>query len=485
MRRILRTILWLLLLLTMLPGCMAAEQNDLKQVSNLGYTAFIHVNVVPMINEIVIADQTVLINGSRIVEVGPSSEITIPENATVIDGEGAYLMPGLADMHMHTNQNWDDGTWPVSPLVLYLANGVTTIRDFGPNGEDLTYVLEWRDQIKAGTRVGPTIYSTGKILFVSPLGDPRGLVQEIHQLGFDFLKLYSYLSPEDTRLALAAARELGFYSAGHIPFMVGLEDVLDDGMDEIAHVEELAPEFIQFDLDQVLDPEAWLGLLVESTAAQFDPERPFDDAWAEATLGVTMERVVSLLQQHGAPVCTTMVIDEVVNQKVFSLDAFLARPESAYVPAAYLESLRAGTERHQLLFRGREALARFKRDLDRWILRKLHEAGIPLLLGTDSGILAIVPGYSIHDELRILVDNGFSPYQALATGTVNAAAVIKEMGGEGDFGTVIVGNRADLILVKKNPFEDIATLREPLGVMAAGRWYLRGELDRMTAIKLP
>ncbi|MCK4787011.1 MAG: hypothetical protein KAV87_24850, partial [Desulfobacteraceae bacterium] len=196
MKKIIWAMTWLFILGAILSGCLVEEQVNLQQISDLGYTAFIHVNMVPMISEIIIKDQTVLVKGDRIIAVGPGRSVTIPENATVIDGEGAYLMPGLADMHMHTSQDWDTNAWPVSPLVLYLANGVTTIRDFGPSGEVLTYALEWRNQIKAGSRVGPTIYASGRILFVSPLGDPQGLVRENHDLGFDFLKLYSYLSPE-------------------------------------------------------------------------------------------------------------------------------------------------------------------------------------------------------------------------------------------------------------------------------------------------
>ena len=111
----------------------------------------------------------------------------------------------------------------MSPLVIYLANGVTTIRDFGPTGRDLTYALRWREQIEARTRIGPTIYTSGKILFASPLDDPQGLVRENHELGFDFLKLYSYLSVEDFHEALMAAIGLGMYSAGHVPYAVGME----------------------------------------------------------------------------------------------------------------------------------------------------------------------------------------------------------------------------------------------------------------------
>jgi len=106
-----------------------------------------------------------------------------------------------------------------------------------------------------------------------------------------------------------------------------------------------------------------------------------------------------------------------------------------------------------------------------------------LLLGTDSGTggMGIVPGYSIHDELRILVENGFSPYEAIAAGTVNAAIVVDRMTGDGNFGAIEEGKRADLILVGGNPLEDVGNIREPLGVMAAGRWYSQETLAELIA----
>jgi hypothetical protein len=157
-------------------------------------------------------------------------------------------MPGLADMHMHTRQDWENrDVWPVHPLNLCLANGVTTVRNFSPQGSPLTYALRWRDEIRAGTRSGPTIYASGKLLYASPLGDTKGIVRHNHDLGFDFLKLYSYLSRDDFHEAMTQARALGMYTSGHIPYAVGLDGTLAEGMDEIAHVEELLPELFDFD----------------------------------------------------------------------------------------------------------------------------------------------------------------------------------------------------------------------------------------------
>jgi hypothetical protein len=477
---------WLLLLIAILSGCTVEGQPDLQQVSDGAYTAFIHVNVIPMTREIIIEDQTVLIEGDRIIAVGPGKSVSVPENATIIDGAGVYLLPGLADMHMHTRQDWEDrNIWPVHPLNLYLANGVTTIRDFAPQGSPLTYALQWRDEIRAGTRSGPTIYASGKLLYASPLGDPESIVHQNYDLGFDFLKLYSYLSKEDYHRAMQTAKALGMYTAGHIPYAVGLDGVLAEGMDEIAHVEELLPEFLAFDRDKKLTPEEWLPYTVEASLLQWDfTSSAFQADFETDNLG-TMARISDQIRSADVPVCTTMVVDDVIQLKLFQPEAFLERLENIYFERGYLGSFRQGEEKHQVQFKGIEDLAAFKYGIDRWVLVELQKAGILLLLGTDSGTggMGIVPGYSIHDELRILVENGFSPYEAIATGTVNASAVAEQMVGERDFGTVEVGRRADLLLVNENPLEDIDAIKDLRGVMAAGRWYSREELDQMIAIE--
>ena len=436
--------------------------------------AFTDVHVIPMTSERVVENQTVLVEGTTIVAIGCSDTLLIPEGAQVIDGNGAYLMPGLADMHMHTRHDWEDrDVWPVHPLNLYLANGVTTIRDFSPQGSPLTYALQWRDEIRAGTRNGPTIYASGKLLYASPLGDPDGIVRRNQELGFDFIKLYSYLSIADFHDAMVTAKEIGMYAAGHIPYAVGLEGVLAVGMDEIAHVEELLFEFLDVDRNVSLSSEEWLPYIMEAGLGQWDFSSSTFQADFETDNRETLASIVDRVQSANTPVCTTMAVDDVIQSKLFHPEVFLERSENQFLPSPYLESFQCGEEKHQVQFRGMEALAAFKYNVDRWVLTALHKAGVLLVVGTDSGTggMGIVPGYSIHDELQLLLENGFSPYEAIAASTVNASLVVERMTGDGNFGAIEVGRRADLILVRDNPLEDITTIREPLGVMAAGRWY--------------
>jgi imidazolonepropionase-like amidohydrolase len=439
----------------------------------------------PTPEETVLENQTVLVSGTRIIHIGPSDEVAIPQEATVIDGSGAYLMPGLADMHIHTRDDWLSAEWPVCPLNLFLAHGVTTIRDFGPGGEPLTYVLRWRDEIRAGEMDGPTIYASGRALYASPMEYPAGAVEWNQAQGFDFQKFYSYLSKEDFDEAMAAAKELGMYTAGHIPFPVGLEGVLSAGMDEIAHIEELDYEFVDFDRSVDLPQHEWLPYVIGAVLQQYDISQDFAAEDFQSRYGETLVEVVGKLQSAQVAVCTTLFVDDVIVQKLFDPEAFLARSENGYLPQRYLDAFLEGRERHQLEHKGIEDLTIFKYGLDRLLLTELHRAGVPLLLSTDCGsaTMGIVPGFSIHDELRILTESGLSPYEAIATGTVDAARVVEKMIGEGDFGTLEVGKRADLILVRGNPLEDVANLRDPLGVMAAGRWYPEEMLEQMIALE--
>jgi len=368
------------------------------------YTAFINVNIVPMTQEGIVENQTVLIKGSRIIKIGPTDQLRLPKNTTIIPGNGYYLMPGLADMHMHTRKDWEDpAIWPVHPLNLYLANGVTTIRDFAPHGSPLTYALQWDNEIQSGARIGPTIYTSGKLLYASPLKDPEGMVQDNYDLGFDFLKTYSYLSKEDFHRAMKTANELDMYTAGHIPFAVGLEGVLAEGMDEIAHVEEILFEFINFERDKSLDSEQWIGYIIESILGQLDLSSNTIVIDFEQENFKTMTRITQQIRNTNTPVCTTMIVDDLIQQKLFQPETFLERPENIYLEKFYLEDFQNGEEKHLNQCRGVEDLCALKYDIDRWILRNLHNSGILLLLGTDSGTggMGIIPGYSIHDELEI------------------------------------------------------------------------------------
>jgi len=445
-------------------------------------TAFIHASLIPMTTATVLPDQTVVVEGNRITTVGPSGTTKIPANTKVLDCRGAFLMPGLADMHMHLRYDWTSDAWPVSPLKLYLANGVTTIRCFGPSGKTGRYGLAWRKEIDAGRLDGPRILTCGPALRGHFKENPEHIVIRQKYQQFDFIKIYSYVTRQEYHTILSTAKALNIYTAGHIPFQMGLDGVLAEGMDEIAHIEELLWEFSGMDRRRYFESEGeWMAYAIQTTFSQFGPLLELTPHEQEKKMDNLVIALVDKLKNRPIPVCTTLVIDDLIVQKLFDPDGFLKRPENRYMPLNYLEQFRMGREKHQLQFKGGEVFAPFKYMLDKKLLVALKAINLPLLLSTDAGTgsMGAVPGVSLHDELGILVENGFAPYEALAAGTVVASTIVKRMNGEDDFGTIVPGKRADLILLEQNPLHDVANTRKTRGVMAAGRWYDQQAIAQM------
>ena len=236
-------------------------------------------------------------------------------------------MPGLADMHMHTKDDWLSPAWPVSPFDLYLANGVTTIRCFGPIGESPNYILIWRDAINKGKLRGPTVMTCGSILY-GPVKDPQKFVREQKDKGFDFLKIYSFVSKYEFHKAMMTAKQLKFYTAGHIPFSVGLDGVLSEGMDEIAHIEELDFEFIDFDGTQKLGRVEWFRHILHTATQQHKMLINLDIKDFEERYGEIISATVDKLRNANVPVCTTLTVGEGIVKKLHETEAFLARPEN-------------------------------------------------------------------------------------------------------------------------------------------------------------
>ncbi|MGD9303684.1 MAG: hypothetical protein PVF79_05425, partial [Desulfobacterales bacterium] len=347
-------------------------------------TAFVHVNLVPMTAEKVLPDQTVLVKGSRITAVGPANAIDIPDNSTVIDGSNFYLIPGLADMHIHTDTRWLNGGWPVSPLDLFLANGVTTIRDFGPRGAPPDYALRWRNEIKKGRFRGPTIYAAGPILY-GPVDNAQKIVRVQKELGFDFVKLYSFLSATEFHDAVATAKKLNMYTAGHIPFAVGLNGVLSEGLNEIAHIEELDFEFLDFDRSRTLGHEEWFRYLLQIGTEQMGRFAGSSIDELKRNYQTQIQKIVYQLKASNTPLCTTLAVGDVIVKKLFHPDRLASETTSRYLPYGFFELLEQGKNRHQIQFKGYEDFAPIHFNLNQLLLRELYKGGLTLVLGTDAG----------------------------------------------------------------------------------------------------
>jgi hypothetical protein len=390
-------------------------------------------------------------------------------------------------MHMHTHAGWLDRTWPVSPFALYLANGVTTVRHLGAGQPSIKKPLAWRDKIARGELAGPRMF-VGARLGRGPINDARSFVERSAAEGYDFIKPYSFLTHQQFDQTVRIAKRVGMRTVGHIPFAVGLDGVLSGGMDEIAHIEELDFEFLDFHRTRRLRPGEWFKYLTELGAQHTAPFETADgldiQRYTELNQG-KIAGVIDRLRAANIPITTTLVVGETIVKKLLHRKEYLARPENRYLPAAYWARFKEGRERHLLIFKGHERFARSKYELETMLLRELGKAGVPVVLGTDAGTgaMGIVPGFSIHDELRILTENGFTPYQAILAATAVASKVAAGMTGKDEFGTIENGKRADLLLVRSNPLADLANLKDPIGVMAAGRWYPIARLQEMVALR--
>jgi imidazolonepropionase-like amidohydrolase len=424
--------------------------------------AIAHVNVIPLDRERVLSDQTVIVRGDRIAEVGPGSAVRVPAGATRVDGRGKYLIPGLAEMHAHVpapgaEQQLGAG-YTERVLFLYVANGVTTIRGMLGHPAHLTL----RDRLRRGEVLGPTLYTSGPSFNGNSAPDPataRRMVIEQRQAGYDFLKIHPGLSRETFDALARTADSVGIRFAGHVPALVGLERALEARYASIDHVDG----YVEYLTSAGSDGGSAAGFFGFNLADRAD----------EAKLAAIARRT----REAGVWVVPTEAL----------MDGFVAaedpevmgrRPELRYMPKQIVAQWVQAKRNAQAQPTYDPARARRFIALRGRIIKALHDAGVGLALGSDAPQVMNVPGFSIHRELAALVAAGLTPYQALVTGTRNVAAYF---GAAERAGTIEPGKVADLILLDGNPLADIAHTGRIAGVMVRGVWLPRADLDRRLA----
>lgn len=421
-----------------------------------GAIAITHVAVLPMTADTVLHDHTVIVRGARIVAAGPARTTPVPPGAHVIDGRGRYLMPGLVDAHVHLTNRPDIDTVMAAVLLAKGVTGAIEMGGMGLPGDSMR--LRLRDDIAAGRHPGPTLYLARDKANDSTMTRADGvrLVEEDHAAGYDLVKVYNRLSRDGYRGITLRARQLGMPVVGHVVRPAGLEGTLGSGQRGIVHLEEFLYEYFGFRSSDTLEAQ----------------EARLDTA--------ALPHLARMTATSGAFVTPTLVVYDGFIAHAEDLDRELARPEVRYVPAGIYDAtwIRARNGRAQLFAHPvRLRHLRAGADYQRRLLRALHAAGVPLLVGTDTPVPGAVPGFSLHAELRNLVDAGLSPYDALAAATVNAAAYL----GRDDFGTVQPGRRADLLLLSADPRADVRNAEAIAGVMARGRWYDAAALEALLA----
>jgi len=416
-------------------------------------TAIININVVPMTEDVVHASQTVVVSEERITAIGDVDVTVIPDGATVVDGTDRYLIPGLAEMHAHVPAA--DSADLERVLHLFVANGVTQVRGMlGEPGH-----LELREKLAAGELTGPGLYTSGPSFNGRSVSSPEqavAMVHEQHAAGYDFLKVHPGLTGAEFAAMAAAANELGIRFAGHVPADVGVPRALELGISTIDHLDGYMPELIAARRDPTGGVGGFFGV---SLAGIADPGRIPAIADATGEAGTWNVPTQSLFVQ---------VVDRTL------ADAPANRPEMKYMPEA---TVRRWIDAHREISADLDpAVVSRAIELREMLILALQQRGAGLLLGSDAPQIFNVPGFSIHHELRYLVEAGLTPYEALASGTVNAA---RWFGSELETGTIEVGKRADLVVLDDNPLADIRNSRRVHGVMLRGRWLGNPELGTL------
>jgi len=425
-----------------------------------GATAIVHVNVIPMDRERVLPDQTVIVREGRISGIGAASRTKVPPGSTMIDGTGKYLIPALADMHVHMKgEAWNlmfppDKQYSADELDFsrflfpYIANGVTTIQVMSALPEHIPL----RDQINRGEVLGPRLILCRMIdgpekawpppisTWVAGAGEARQAVYEAKEAGYDKIKVYSFLSQESYDAIVSTAQELGMPVDGHVPMSLSVEYVLESGQNLIAHAEEVmkhakgdySQERIDYFADIIAESDTWITptLVISRAILELfdDPDSPFHQP--EARYLHPMDK---------------------------GIWAFVIGNLYVPIPKEHRLAIRDGFELFQQPF-----------------TKAMYDAGVKLMAGTDSLLPGVVGGFALHRELEELVAVGLSPYAALKTSTTHPFEFLGELE---EAGTIEEGKRADLVLLEANPLEEITNSRRIAGVMVQGRWLPKAELQ--------
>ena len=402
---------------------------------------------------------TVLIKDDRISEIGEPGKVSIPSGAQTVDGTGKYLLPGLWDMHMHLSYV-SDVAFP-----LLIANGVTGVCDMGG---DLDQIDQWREQITKGARLGPRIIRAGPVvdgprkeeglhrLTVSNAAEARQAVDSLKKRAVDFLKVYHFLSRESYFALADEAKKQGIPFAGHIPNGVSPREASNAGQRSLEHITVLLQALIALEnkegrTSKQLTAEAFDKLAGEEGTALFQA-----------------------MAKNGTWHTPTLVVAQ----------SFLLRPEMAAKPDDRRNYIAAMTKEHWEKNNpvpqnvSAEDMAERKKALEKMseIVGKMRRAGVGILAGTDPPTRDVFPGFSLHDELGLLVKAGLSPLEALQAATLNAA---KCLGLAASHGTIEKSKIADLVLLDADPLAAIANTQKIAGIVVAGKYFGRAALDEM------
>jgi imidazolonepropionase-like amidohydrolase len=415
-------------------------------------------------------DHTLVIRGDRIMRVGPAATVRVPKGVREIDGTGGYAIPGLWDMHAHIfNQVTlrPANTWY---FPLFVANGVLAVREMWTKPANISELQAWRNGVQTGALIAPRIPAVGRVLdgpkpvwqntdsVTNPQG-ARRLVIETKGSGIDFVKVYSKLSRDTYFAIVREAQRQGLPVAGHVPFAVDAIEASDVGQRSFEHLS---------------------GMFESCSARSNDLRRVEWDDWTSAHDSLMLDtydatrcaRLFSRLAANGTVQVPTLSLWQ--REKMSAAE--IAKDERlSYIPTSerrtwepYLARLRpTGAPLRRRYWEARLGL-----------VGTMRRAGVRFMSGTDLGNPYLYPGFSVHDELRLLVEAGLSPLEALQAATLNPAEFLKVADS---LGTLDTGKLADLVLLDADPLADIGNTARIRAVVLNGRLLTRSDLDGLLA----
>jgi len=423
-----------------------------------GTFAFVDVTVIPMDQEGTLPHQTVLVVDGVITELGAASEVSVPRGATRVEGAGRYLMPGLAEMHAHVPPSPDPPRDVLEDILfLYVANGVTSIR--GMLGQ--TYQLGLAEELARNALLGPTLYVGAPSINGRSAPDPATAARMVRRhaaAGYDLQKIHPGVSLATWDRMAAVADEVGLSFGGHVPADVGLVHAIETGMSTIDHLDG----YVQ----AVASPDVVAQVNTGQEISLEGLVRGVDEA--------KIQELVRLSLEHDVYVVPTLYLW----QNLYGTtdpEPFLRLPEMRYVSRSQKDAWRRQASGGA---RATPQVLEAFFDLRKRILKELSDAGVGILMGTDSPQMFNVPGFALHRELAVMAESGMTNQKILESGTASVARYVADhLGLDARFGAVAEGTRADLVLLEENPLEDLANLTTRVGVMVRGRWLTRRDID--------
>jgi imidazolonepropionase-like amidohydrolase len=417
---------------------LCAQQNSASERQTLAIT---HVAIVDTSGGPIRRDMTVIISGGRIVAIGKSRTVKIPKGVQLVNAAGRFLIPGLCDMHVHIGNDDFDKT---AYLRLFIVNGVTGIRIM--NGVPQHHL--WRQEIESGVLLGPRMVIASRIIdgpnsFVAGAvkvkneEEARAAVRKAKEEGADFVKVHDTLPRAAYFAVIDEAKKLGLSVEGHVPVTITAKEASDAGQKSIEH---------------------FTGLTEAET----------DTAKADA--------LIAIFKQNHTWNCPTLIMRN--NYAVLDDRNLANDPRLRYVKPSWRNSWLSMTNGSGNVpaaeWTGRRETVRREKAL----VGRFQNAGVGILAGTDDISPYVMPGFSLHDELVLLVASGLTPMQALQAATLNPAKFFNQLAS---FGTVEKGKFADLVLLNANPLEDIRNTTKISAVVINGRFLDRPELDSILA----